>query len=59
MEFIELEVWIKNRELTNAIYVLTKKFPPDELYGIIRQMRRAANVKNSLMVLLIILKSLI
>jgi four helix bundle protein len=42
MEFIELEVWIKNRELTNAIYVLTKKFPSDELYGIISQMRRAA-----------------
>jgi four helix bundle protein len=42
MEFNELNVWIKNRELTNAIYDITKKFPPDELYGIINQMRRAA-----------------
>jgi four helix bundle protein len=42
MEYYELNVWIKNRELTNAIYAVTKKFPPDELYGIINQMRRAA-----------------
>ncbi len=42
MEYIELNVWVKNRELTNAIYAITKKFPPDELYGIINQMRRAA-----------------
>ena len=42
MEYNELNVWIKNRELTNAIYAVTKKFPPDELYGIISQMRRAS-----------------
>ena len=42
MEYNELNVWIKNRELTNAIYAITKKFPHDELYGIINQMRRAA-----------------
>ncbi len=42
MEYNELNVWIKSRELTNAIYAITKKFPPDELYGIINQMRRAA-----------------
>jgi four helix bundle protein len=42
MEYIELNVWIKNRELSNSIYTITKKYPKDELYGIVMQMRRAA-----------------
>ncbi len=42
MEFIELSVWIKNRELSKSVYSLTKTFPGDEIYGIIHQMRRAA-----------------
>lgn len=42
MEYIELHVWLKNRELSNLIYSITKKFSRDEVYGIINQMRRAA-----------------
>jgi four helix bundle protein len=42
MEYIELNVWIKNRELSNLVYDVTKNFPREELYGIINQMRRAA-----------------
>jgi four helix bundle protein len=38
----ELKVWQKARELVKFIYILTKKFPREELYGITSQMRRAA-----------------
>ncbi len=37
----ELIVWQKSIELVKVIYILTKKFPQAELYGIIAQMRRA------------------
>jgi len=43
MEYYELNVWIKCRELTNAIYATTKKFPPDELYGIINKQLLTTN----------------
>ena len=42
MEYIELNVWRKNRELSGTIYDITKQFPKEELYGIVMQMRRAA-----------------
>jgi four helix bundle protein len=42
MEYIELNVWIKNRELSNLIYDITRNFPKDELYSLVMQMRRAA-----------------
>ena len=42
MEYMELNVWVKNRELTNLIYSITRKYPKDEIYGITMQMRRAA-----------------
>ncbi|MEO5948700.1 MAG: four helix bundle protein [Chitinophagaceae bacterium] len=38
----DLEVWIKARQLTKEVYLLTKDFPKDELYGLISQMRRCA-----------------
>ncbi len=38
----DLIVWQKSYELTRQIYILTKKFPKDELYGLTSQMRRAA-----------------
>ena len=38
----DLDVWKKSIGLVREIYVLTKKFPPDELYGLTSQMRRAA-----------------
>ena len=37
-----LDVWLKSFELTKSIYEVTKKFPPEEKYGFISQMRRAA-----------------
>jgi four helix bundle protein len=40
--FEDLEVWQKSRKLTVHIYKLTKKFPSEERYGLIAQMRRAA-----------------
>lgn len=38
----ELIVWQKSMELVKATYLLTDKFPKDELYGLASQMQRAA-----------------
>ena len=38
----ELKVWQKGMELVFRIYAITAKFPIDELYGLVSQMRRAA-----------------
>lgn len=38
----DLEVWQKSIQLVKKIYLLTKSFPQDEIYGLINQMRRAA-----------------
>ena len=37
----DLIVWQKSVELVVAIYKLTEKFPPAEVYGLTSQMRRA------------------
>jgi four helix bundle protein len=37
-----LEVWIKSFELAKMIYEVTKKFPSEEKYGLVSQMRRAS-----------------
>ncbi len=42
MKYTELDVWIESRKLVNDVYLLTKKFPKDELYGIVSQIRRCA-----------------
>lgn len=42
MEHTKLEAWKEAVELTVDIYALTSKFPKDELYGLISQIRRAA-----------------
>jgi len=39
--FEDLAVWKDAREFTNKIYMLTKKFPKEELYGLTSQIRRA------------------
>jgi four helix bundle protein len=38
----DLKVWQKSMELTLAVYRLTKRFPSEETYGLMNQMRRAA-----------------
>ena len=38
----ELDVWVKSRAFVKEIYLLTKDFPRDELYGLTSQMRRCA-----------------
>jgi four helix bundle protein len=40
--FEDLFVWQKAHQLVLAIYKETKRFPKDELYGLVSQMRRAA-----------------
>jgi four helix bundle protein len=40
--FRDLVVWQKGNEVAKQVYVLTKSFPPDERFGLISQMRRAA-----------------
>ena len=42
-DFKKLLVWQKSHVLTLDIYGATKSFPRDELYGLTRQMRRAAS----------------
>ena len=34
--------WKKSMELVKAVYVLTSKFPKNEIYGLISQMQRCA-----------------
>ncbi len=38
----ELKAWQKGRLLTKAIYLASKEFPKEELYGLTSQMRRSS-----------------
>lgn len=38
----DLQVWQKSLELSVEIYTLTSKFPKEEIYGLVSQMRRSA-----------------
>ena len=40
--FKELKVWQLSREFVKDIYLLTKKFPDDERFGLTQQIRKAA-----------------
>ncbi|GAF73329.1 unnamed protein product, partial [marine sediment metagenome] len=40
--FQDLRIWQKGIEVLKDIYILTKKFPKEELYGLTSQMRRSA-----------------
>jgi len=40
-KFKKLKIWQKSLLLIKDIYKLTKKFPKDELFGLISQLRRA------------------
>jgi len=39
--FQDLRIWQKGIEVVKDIYILTKKFPKEELYGLTSQMRRS------------------
>jgi four helix bundle protein len=41
-DFRKLKVWEKAHQLTLEIYKVTEKFPREELYGLISQIRRAS-----------------
>ncbi|MFH0763880.1 MAG: four helix bundle protein [Candidatus Omnitrophota bacterium] len=38
----DLDVWQKSIELVKEIYTVTKKFPREEMFGLITQMRRSS-----------------
>ncbi len=38
----DLDVRKRAIELTKKVYVLTKEFPKEEMYGLVNQMRRCA-----------------
>ncbi len=40
--FEKLDVYNKANEFVNDIYLLTKTFPEDEMFGLASQLRRAA-----------------
>ncbi len=42
MTYKDLKVWRKADEFAYAVYMVTKKFPRHEVYGITSQIRRAA-----------------
>ena len=37
----KLEIWKKSHDLTIAIYLLTKQFPKEEMFGLTSQIRRS------------------
>ena len=41
-EYKDLHVWQKGMQLAKEIYLLTSKFPSEEKFGLVSQMRRAA-----------------
>ena len=42
-DFKKLRVWEKSHKLTLRVYKATGSFPPEEMYGIVSQMRRASS----------------
>lgn len=40
--FEKLNVWQDARKFVKEIYLITRRFPPEERYGLIDQLRRAA-----------------
>lgn len=40
--FRELKIWQKARVLVKDIYIITRKFPKEEMFGLTSQMKRSA-----------------
>lgn len=41
-DFKDLKTWQESHKLVISIYIITKNFPKDEMFGLINQMRRSA-----------------
>jgi len=41
-DYKKWDIWNKGMEIVRKVYLLTKKFPKEEVYGLVSQMRRAA-----------------
>lgn len=41
-DYRKLQIWQIGKEVAKEVYLITKKFPKSELYGLTSQMRRAA-----------------
>ncbi len=39
----KLEIWKKSHDLTMSIYMITKQFPKEEMFGLTSQIRRSAS----------------
>lgn len=42
LNYNDLDVWKECRKLVSTIYLVSKKFPKDEIYGLTNQIRRAS-----------------
>ncbi len=42
-DFRDLKVWGKSHKVALNVYMLTKPFPKEEIYGLVSQMRRSAS----------------
>ena len=42
MDHKKLDAWKFSMDLVEKVYIITKNFPPDEKFGLISQIRRAA-----------------
>ena len=42
MSYRDLEVWRKSMDLAEVVYKVTEGFPPNEVYGLTSQLRRAS-----------------
>lgn len=41
MKYTDLDVWKESRKLVSQVYLLSKSFPKEELYGLTNQLRRS------------------
>ncbi|WP_298766685.1 four helix bundle protein [uncultured Polaribacter sp.] len=42
MNYTDLDVWKYSRRLVKTVYLLTKSFPKEEIYGLTNQIRRCS-----------------
>ena len=42
ISYTELDVWLESRKFVKMVYVVCKKFPAEEMYGLTSQIKRCA-----------------